>query len=219
MQFGQLPPRLPTRVWIAVAVSFVAAYGFMFSVVHIAADTRPCLAHLPDPLFSFVPFDGRWYFVSHDLYYAFNLTGTLTLLIQAIRGDHRGLARFGAGLTLMAVMRSVTITLLPICKATVPVGSVFLTEIPTLNLGFAQIPWRMWATNDLIFSGHVCEFLLLSFPARLLLAAFQLLQAYALIATRGHYTIDVLLAIPFALLADRLAFHALRLMTRNRALA
>lgn len=218
-----LPRRLPLRTWLVVVGTFLCAYGMMFSLVHVAADTRACLTHLPDPLFPLIPRDPRWYYVSHEVYYVFNAAGTIALLITAVRGDHRGLARFGLGLALMALMRSISITLLPFCKITVAPGSIALTQIPYADLGFARIPWRMWATNDLIFSGHVCEFILLSFAirdfprwAKRLLIVFQLLQGYALIATRGHYTIDVVIAIPVAILANDLALVIIRRLSTVR---
>jgi hypothetical protein len=92
-----------------------------------------------------------------------------------------------------------------------------------LNLGFARVPWLTWATNDLVFSGHVAEFLILTFAVRAFwsrgalaaLAVFQVLEALALIITRGHYTADVVIAVPFAFLADRLAVAVLRRLGRH----
>jgi hypothetical protein len=124
-------------------------------------------------------------------------------------------------------MRALTMVLLPLCRATVEVGHRAREVVPTLDLGFARIPWLTWATNDLMFSGHVCEFLVLylavrrSWPRGALAAliAFQILEALALVITRGHYTVDVVVAIPFAFLADRLALGVLGLVGRRRALS
>jgi hypothetical protein len=216
-----LPSRLPLRVWLCAIAAFIAAYGTMWSIVHVRADTRPCLVHLPDPFFDLIPYDRSWYYVSHDVYFVFTAGAVIGLLYQAVRGDHRGIVRWGTALTFQAIMRSITITLLPICRITVAPGTIALKEIPTLDLGFFEIPWRVWASNDLIFSGHVGEFLLLywatrSWPAkvRVLLVLFQLLQAYALLATRGHYAIDLLIAIPCAYLADGLAMRCLVWLAR-----
>lgn len=213
------------RAWVFTVVAFFAAYIFMFGFAHVRADTRPCVAQLPDPLYPLIDRDNRWYFVSHTVYYWFTALGSLALIWRAYRGDHRPLARFGAALALQAVFRSTTILLLPLCKATVAPGQIPLAQTPTLDLGFAQIPWLMWATNDLVFSGHVGEFLLMWWvtrhwprPARAALLIFQVLQAYALVATRGHYTIDVLLAIPCAFLALAVADALLRLLSRPQRL-
>jgi hypothetical protein len=43
---------------------------------------------------------------------------------------------------------------------------------------------------------------------------FQILQAYGLIATRGHYTIDLVLAVPCAFFADSMAVELLDRIAR-----
>jgi len=224
---ADLPLRIAPRVWLLGAMAFMLTYGFMFSVVHVLADTRPCIARVNDPLFQVVPWQHGWYYVTHTAYYFFTLGGTLALLARAVRGDHRPFLRFGLGLTLQAALRSLTISLLPLCRFTVEPGTVVLTEVPTIDLGLFRLPWRAWATNDLVFSGHVGEFLLMTWcgrhwprPARWALILFQVLQAYGLLATRGHYTIDLVVAVPCAFLADagaqRLLWWATR---RSRAAA
>lgn len=216
-----LPHRLPPRAWVATLLGFALAYGFMFSVVHVLADTRPCIARIDDPFFKVIPRDLRWYLVTHTVYYFFTFGGIGALAWRAFRGDHRPLMRFAAALTVQAVLRSATIWLLPLCRFTVEPGTVVLREVPTVDLGFARIPWRTWASNDLVFSGHVGEFLLLSWvtrhwpaPARWALVVFQILQAYGLLATRGHYTVDLLLAVPCAFFADAVARRALARLSR-----
>lgn len=213
---ARLPARFGRAAWFAVIVGFVASYGFMFTVIHPMVDTRICLARLPDPLFNLIPFDPRWYFVSHEMYYVFTAASAAGLIATAVRGEQRPLMRYGLGLSLMAAFRSVTLTLLPLCRLTVEPGTAPLAAAPTVDVGFAQIPLRLWATNDLVFSGHVAEFLLMfwvtrGWPSwwRISLLVFQGAQAYALIATRGHYTIDVVVAIPFAMLADLTALRFL----------
>jgi uncharacterized membrane protein len=52
-------------------------------------------------------------------------------------------------------------------------------------------------------------------PARIALVVFQVLQAYALIATRGHYTVDVLLAVPCAYFADGMSLWLLGRLSRR----
>lgn len=205
-----VPMRLPPWVWVAIAVGFAIAYGIMFTVVHVAADTRPCVAQLPDPLFGMIRYDPRWFYFSHQVYYVFTFGGLGALFYGAIRhGNHAPLGRFAAGLSIQAALRCATVILLPICRATVAPGTIVLAEVPTLDLYFFQVPWRLWAVNDLIFSGHVGEFLLMFWAtrhwprwSRVSLVVFQVLQAYALLATRGHYLIDILLAIPCAYMAD-----------------
>ncbi|HEY6559097.1 MAG TPA: phosphatase PAP2-related protein [Polyangiaceae bacterium] len=206
---GVLPPRLPLRVWVLASLAFVAVYLLMWSVVHVHVDVRPCLLRLPDPLFAVIPHDRRWDLITHDLYEVLTVGSVAVLIYQAVRGDHRGLVRFGAGLAVQAMLRCATLMLLPLCRANLTAGTVALKRVPTLQLGPIELPWRVWATNDLVFSGHVGEFLLLYWatrnwhPAvRMGLIVFQVLQAYALIATRGHYTVDILLALPCAYFAN-----------------
>lgn len=204
-----LPRRLPLRVWVLASIAFVAVYLLMWSVVHVHVDVRPCLLRLPDPLFEVVPYGKRWDLVTHDLYEVITVASVVVLVYQAVRGDHRGLVRFGAGLAVQAMLRCATLMLLPLCRANLTAGTIALKQVPTLALGPIELPWRVWATNDLVFSGHVGEFLLLYWAtrtwhpvARALLIVFQVLQAYALLATRGHYTIDILLALPCAYFAN-----------------
>ena len=213
----KLPAQLPRAVWVATVLAFVMAYGFLFSVVHPYVDTRACVAQLPDPLFALIPYHHAWYLVSHELFYIVTGICLGALLRQSVRGDHRALVRFGAGISLQAVLRSITLVLLPLCRATVAPGHAAITLVPTIDLGFGHLPWRPWATNDLVFSGHVAEFLILSLAvrpfwprwARVALTVFLVLQAVALVATRGHYTVDIVIAVPFAFFADRVTVAVL----------
>jgi hypothetical protein len=224
---ARLPALFPLWVWMVVVIAFVLAYGFLFSVVHPFVDTRPCVSQLRDPLFALLSFDDRWYKVSHELFYAVTVASVAALVTQAVRGDHRPILRFALGVSLQAPLRSLTMALLPLCKVTVEPGQAARAAIPTLDLGFVQVPWLTWATNDLMFSGHVGEFLILYLsvrrfwprPALLGLIAFQVLMALALVITRGHYTIDIVVAIPFAFMADRLAAAMLEGLSAVRASA
>jgi len=219
-----LPARLPPALWLGTLAAFVGAHVLMFSVVHPYVDTRLCVARLQDPFFELVAYDRRWYFVTHQIYYVLTFTGIGAFVWQAVRGDHRPVMRFAAALSLQALLRCATLSLIPLCRATVTPGTAVLTEVPTVDLGFAQLPWLLWATNDLVFSGHVGEFLIMMWvgrswplPARLVLILFQILQAYGLIATRGHYAVDLLLALPCAYFADAMAQRLLvRVGTRRR---
>lgn len=204
--------KLPLAVWAATALAFTTSYALLWCYVHVRVDTQPCLVRLDDPLFALIPKDRRFFLVSHELYTGLTLSALALLIWWAYRGNHFPLVRFGAALSLQGLFRAVTLLLLPLCRVNIQPGTVVLDHIPLLDLGLVRIPWRMWATNDLFFSGHVGEFLLLSWamrgaprPILSLLVAFQVLQAYALIATRGHYTIDLLVAVPFAFMADRMA--------------
>jgi len=213
--------------WGVVLASFVLAYGLLFTIVHPYVDTRVCVAQLPDPLFALMPYDGRWYRVSHELFYVVTAATLAALFFHALRGDQRPLLRFGLGISLQAVMRSVTMALLPLCRATVMPGTAAKAAVPGLNLGFAKLSWLPWATNDLMFSGHVCEFLILylvvrkTWPRGALwaLIVFQVLEALALVITRGHYTIDIVIAVPFAFLADGMSTHVLARLSPARAYA
>jgi hypothetical protein len=212
-----LPPRFPARVWAAVVTAFLVAYGFMFSYVHPAIDTRKCTMRFDDPLMALIPFNDALYLVTHELYYAFTGGAAVVLFATAVRRNHAPLLRWGLGLTVQAALRSATLLLVPLCRATQQPGTAPLAEWPLVEVGPFRFPFRTWATNDMMFSGHVGEFVLLSLatrhwprPARLALVGFQIAQAYGLIATRGHYSIDILVAIPCALLADAAAVRLLR---------
>ena len=95
--------------------------------------------------------------------------------------------------------------------------------MPTVTICSLTIPWRPFAVNDLIFSGHVGEMLLLvwitrSWPpaARGLIWIFQGLQVFGLLSTRGHYTVDLVLAVPCTYFADRVAVGLLTWMRASR---
>jgi hypothetical protein len=220
-----LAVRFSARAWVGGVVAFLLAYAIMFVVVHPIVDTRVCSMRLDDPMFTVIPRDLRFYAITHDVYYAFNAGGTLILLAFALRGRQAPLYRWLGALTAQALLRSLTLLAVPLCRATQQPGTAPLAELPTVDLGFVTIPFRSWATNDLMFSGHVGEFVILSLLARgllpksvqALLLAFQLVQAYGLIATRGHYTIDILVAIPCAVLALALATLVTRRVGRAAA--
>jgi PAP2 superfamily protein len=222
---ARLPQRFSARIWTAVVLGFVLAYGFLFTVVHPYVDTRTCVAQLPDPLFALLRYDARWFRVSHELFYAVTAASLVALGLQVARGEHRPLLRFGLGISLQAPLRALTMALLPLCRATCPPGTAARATVPMMDLGFVKFPWLTWATNDLVFSGHVAEFLILYLAVRafwprsalLALIVFQVLEALALIITRGHYTIDIVIAIPFALLADRMAVALLARTARLRS--
>jgi hypothetical protein len=212
----QLPRRLGWPIWAAASALFLITYSVMWSVVHVRIDQRPCALVLDDPLFHLIPYDPRWFWLTHQLYTGLTLLSVAVLAGSALMGDHRPLVAWGTALGFQAVLRSTTLILLPLCRFTVAPGTRVIDAAPSLNLGLFSVPWRAWATNDLVFSGHVGEFLLLYWVTRhwppvvrIGLALFQVIQIYALLATRGHYTIDIVVAVPCALLEFRLALWLL----------
>ncbi len=213
---GRLPAHLPWPVWGLALTSFVAAYLWVFCMVHVHADTTACRLRLDDPLYAVISEDLWWGFITHALYETLTVASVAAMFLQAALGDHRPIVRFGMGLSIMALLRGTCILLVPLCRITAEPGKAFLTSVPMLDLGFVSIPWRMWAANDMLFSGHVGEFFLLlrvtrSWPraARAGILVFSVLQIYGLLATRGHYTIDIILAFPCAYFADRMAIHVI----------
>jgi hypothetical protein len=221
---AHLPLVLSWRIWAGGIVCFLLCYGTMWSYVHAYADLHPCIAHLPDPLFALVSYQPWFFQVTGPFYKCLTVFLTLVLLGQAILGDHVPLVRWGVALSVQALLRSVTILLIPLCRVTVPVGTCAATSIRTYDIGPLHVPWHLSALNDLMFSGHVGEFILLMLatrswprPVRAALWTWQIVQAYGLIATRGHYTADIVVAIPFALLADRVAMAVLGRLSPARA--
>jgi PAP2 superfamily protein len=221
-----LPTRCPGWLWATGVTSFLVVYFAMFSWVHVTADTRLCQLRLDDPLFKLIPLDRRWFLVTHDFYIAATVSCVVLLFGQALLGDHRPLLRWGLALTVMAVLRSATILLVPLCRANVEPGTVAVThaQLTFLGVGPWSIPFRPFARNDLLFSGHVGELILLlratrswPRPARAVLWAWQVLQIYGLLATRGHYSVDILLAIPCAWFGDAVAVRLLALASAARA--
>jgi hypothetical protein len=213
----------PAAVWVAVLFSLACVYAFMFGVVHVACDMRPCVARLPDPLMDLVPLDIRWALVTRTIYAFITGGGAIWFIVLAVRGNHRPALRFATALAITALLRSTTVLLLPLCRATIEPGTIVLTQTPLLDLGLFKVPFRTYATNDLVFSGHIAELLMLTWAggkwwprgALPVLVVFQILQAYGLLATRGHYTVDMVIAVPFAFFADRLASWVLERAPRR----
>jgi hypothetical protein len=201
---------------VATIAFVVASYAVMFMGAHPIVDTRLCVARLDDAMFRLIPFHPTWFLITHEVYYALTLGGLVAMGLQARRGDHRFLVRFGLACGFMGLCRSVTLLLLPLCRSNIVPGTAVLAETPMVDLGPVSIPFRLWATNDLIFSGHACEFLLMTFATwgwprwwRRTLIGFQIVQAIALLGSRDHYLVDIVLAVPFAVLCDRLAIGAM----------
>jgi hypothetical protein len=213
---GRLPPHMPWTAWGLASVSFVCVYFWLFSFVHVRADTTACQLRLDDPLYHVIPLNLWWDYVTVWTYMGLTLTCVLLMIVQAVLGDARPITRFGMGLAIMGLIRGMCIWLVPLCRVNSEPGTATFQVAPVLDLGFAQIPWRMWAKNDMLFSGHVGEFILLlrltrSWPrwARSFLWVFSALQIFGLLSTRGHYTVDIILAFPCAYFADRMAVHVL----------
>jgi hypothetical protein len=219
-----IPRRLNFRTWMFAIGAFFSVYLFTFSVVHVTADTRLCMGHLPDPLHDLVPLDLWWWNISITMYTVVTLGMVGLMFLQAYLGDHRPIVRFGVGLAVMGAVRACTILLVPLCRFGQAAGTARFAETPMASvLGLFDLPWRLFATNDLLFSGHVAEVILFlrvtrSWPrsARLFLWLFQIAQVYALLATRGHYTVDIIVAIPMAYFADRMAVKFLSFVERHR---
>jgi hypothetical protein len=201
-------------------------YAFTFIFVHPHADTNVCQLRLDDPLYRLVPHDARWHFVTHTVYAVVTVGAVLAMLVHGFVVDARIPVRFGLALAVSGAMRAVCILLMPLCRVNVAPGTVVLDHVPTVAMGPWHIPFRAWATNDMLFSGHVAESVLVLCvaaaarwprPVRLLLWAFALLQIYGLLADRGHYTIDIVVAVPCALAADLAAVAVIRRFEASRS--
>jgi hypothetical protein len=220
-----IPRRLPLRIWLFAIFIFLGVYLFTFTVVHVEADTRRCIGHLSgDPFHNMIPLDLWWWTISITGYTIVTLTMVGLMFIQAFLGDHRPILRFGIGLSVMGAVRAVCILLVPLCRHGTPAGGSRFGVTPMTDVfGWFELPWRLFASNDLLYSGHVAELILFLYvtrswprPARWFLWAFQFAQIYALLATRGHYTVDIILAIPCAYYADRMAVKFLSYVSRHR---
>src|SRR5262249_20170709 len=158
---GRLPPRLPWTAWGLATTAFVCVYFWLFSFVHVHADTTACQLRLDDPLYRIIPLNLWWDAITVWTYMYLTGTCVLVMIVQATLGDQRPLVRFGTGLAIMGLIRGLCILLVPLCRVNSEPGTATFTTTPLLDLGFTQIPWRMWAKNDMLFSGHVGEFILL----------------------------------------------------------
>jgi hypothetical protein len=210
-------------VWVAVFTAFFIVHGLLFCLVHNYVDMRACMGHSPDPLLKLIPFDPRWRMVTIYLYIAFIVVTALAVLTQAARGLHSPALRWALALVFMTSMRMATLMMIPLCGPTVPAGYPAALASPAmLNLGFLSFPWRVFAQNDMVYSGHTSLFVMLLLAtrtwapaARVTVGIFVALMMYALLGEREHYTIDLLLAFPCSFFADTLSVTLLRRAARS----
>ena len=220
-----LAGRYPLAVWLLVVSAFAVAHLTLFMWVHNLVDTRPCAGYSPDPLLQWIPNDPRWFLVTRQIYLVGILISVALFAWQAARGTETPLLRWGLALSLSTILRSATVILIPLCRSTiVPGGPPPLATPSSIHLLSVAIPWRSFALNDLVYSGHTALFFLVYRAAggwnrqlRLFTALFLAVMIYGLIATRGHYSVDILLAFPCAAFADNLATSALRRFARRRS--
>lgn len=221
-----LAVRYPWQVWVGILSAFVVVHYTVFGIVDNFVDMRVCMGYSPDPLLKIIPFDMRWMFLTRDIYLAMILGATATVISQAVRGVHTPALRWALALCFMSSMRMGTLMLIPLCRPTVAAfGPPPLAAPEMLNLHYFRIPWHVFALNDLVYSGHVAVFVLLllatsTWPgiARAGVKVFIALMIYGLLATRDHYSVDILLAFPCAFFADFLAVAILRRLKPKRAL-
>ncbi len=217
------------RTWVLVLFSVLVVHYVLFGIVHNLVDMRVCAVHLPDPLYRARSASTR---------------AGLPVTVAGVR--HRCGRRSCAGCCLRRAAREATadaaawewrsassrrcaaaaLLLLPACRATIPLatpGPLHACYAHEATRGFIALGIRGFAVNDLVFSGHTGLFLLFLYatpawprPIRSLIACFTLLMVYALLATREHYTIDILLAAPCSFFADRMALELIGLVPNTR---
>jgi hypothetical protein len=212
-----MPMRFRWPVWVIVISVLVIVHLVLFGYVQNMVDMRRCIGYSPDPLFRFIAFNERWRFVTMTMYGLVVATAVLAMIVQAVRGLEFPFLRLAIASSITSTIRIATLYLIPLCNPFVAAGGPPpLHAFSTVHLYFFQLPFRPFALNDLVFSGHTAIYLLILYanpqwPAvvRAAFAGFILLMMYALIATRDHYTVDLLLAIPCSFFADRVALALL----------
>jgi hypothetical protein len=220
-RFG-LEQRYRWPVWVAILSLFVVVHYTLFGFVHNYVDLRVCIGYSPDPLLKVIPFDMRWIIVSRDFYLWITLIVSAVFIVQSFRGTHSGALRFALALCFMTSMRMACLISIPLCRPTVQaLAPPPLASPQMLNLHFFSVPWRVFALNDLVYSGHTALFLLMLLSSRtwaplvrIGIGVFLAFMIYSLLATRDHYSIDILLAFPAAFFANFLAVSILRGLKR-----
>ena len=209
--------RYSWRVWTGVFTAFLIIHYLLFGIVHNYVDMRPTIGYSPDPLLKFIPFDMRWSLISIDLYVLMIVITAIAVIVQATRGVHTPMLVWALALCFHTTMRMGTLMMIPLTRPNLPSTAPPLTSPQMLNLGFVSIPWRVFALNDLVYSGHTSLFIMLllatgTWPKfwRWVVGVFLVSMVYALLATRDHYTVDILLAIPCAYFSVGMAKAILR---------
>ncbi len=217
--------RYSRRTWAIVLGCCLIVHYILFAIVHNLVDMRACTRHLPDPLYRFIPFNPRWSIVADDLYSLVSTVIVLALVYQAFRGKQFPILRLGIGISIQSLVRAATLLAFPACRSTIALGTPGpLRPIALTDPHFYALGFRGFAVNDLVFSGHTGFFLLFLYVTaawpksiRVAIAIFTLVMIYALLATREHYTIDILIAFPVSYLADRLALKLLPLRNQPQS--
>ncbi len=220
-RFG-LEQRYGWPVWVAILSLTAVVHYTLFGIVHNYVDMRVCIGYSPDPLLKIIPFDTRWSLISRDFYFWITIDVSLAFIVLSFLGTHSGALRFALALCFQTLLRMACLIAIPLCRATVQAGAPPPLASPQmLNLHFFSVPWRVFALNDLVYSGHTALFLIMLLSSRTWMpmvragiAVFLVFMVYALLATRDHYTIDILLAFPAAFFANFLAVSILRRMKR-----
>ena len=209
--------RYSWKVWTGVWVAFLIIHYLLFGIVHNYVDMRPTIGYSPDPVMKIIPFDPHWSIISINLYIIMIAITTIVMLTQAVRGVHTPLLRIGLALCFHTTMRMFTLLMIPLTRPNLASTAPPLKAPEMLNLGFTSIPWRVFALNDLVYSGHTSLFLMVLFVTgtwpriwRWAVGVFLVAMVYALLATRDHYSIDILLAIPCAYFSVGMATAILR---------
>lgn len=177
------------------SVCVLAAVLTVFPRFLAYIESRPGVRIADPVLYLFTPLDLTW--VTFALIYA----GLVVALIVLSRHPVRFLLALQA-YTIMVVVRMVVMYVAPF----EPPATMIPLNDPFVQLfGSGQI-----LTKDLFFSGHTATLLVLAFAAdrpwlRFSYFAMAGLVGVCVILQHVHYTADVLVAIPFAYLAYRLA--------------
>ena len=222
---GYKSARFRWPLWGAAVAVLLIVHFALFGYVQNLVDMRPCIGYSPDPLMRLIPFDERWTIVTRPLYLWIGTIVGLFLITQAVKGRQFPLLRLTIASSITSSIRMATLYLIPLCRSTVAAGAPPpLRAVTTINLHLFSIPFRPFALNDLVFSGHVGIYLLILYatphwprPVRLAIGFFLLLMIYGLIATRDHYTVDILLAVPCSFFADRMAVTLVQEIAQTRS--
>ena len=215
--------RYPWYVWVAILGTFSIVHYVLWGIVHNIVDLRVCIGVSPDPVLALIRYDERWTIVTRPLYVAVLLISAFVILFQAFRGVHAPGLRWALALVFMSSMRMATLLLIPLCRPTVqPGGPPPLASPAMIDFHFFHVPWRLFALNDIVFSGHTSVFLLLLLATatwpnviRFCLVAFLAIMIYGMFAMRDHYSVDILLAFPCSYFADALAVSILRALNSS----
>lgn len=182
-------------IWFSFVVSFFVVTALFVRWFLVFNESRTGII-FDDPILKlFTPIDLTWPI------FAIEHSSVLICLYLILKTPHQ-FSRWGLAYTFLLLLRTLTMWLVPLEP---PPQMIFLLD-PIISV----FTGSMTPVKDLFFSGHTATMFLIylgleKYNFRKIFLFFTFLVGAMIIGQHAHYSIDVLVAPPFALLAYNMA--------------